>query len=393
MPDPSPSDPARYHRQTLLPFVGAEGQRRLAASHALILGLGALGSVAAEALARAGVGHLTLIDRDIVEWSNLQRQTLYDEADARDSLPKAIAARRRLERINSTIRITDLTEDFTPASARRLLAPDVTIILDGTDNFATRYLLNDLAVQRRLPLLYAAAVAATGMVMPILPEGATSAPAGPCLRCLFEDPPAPGSPASAATCDTLGVLGPALATIANLQAIEALKLLLGRPDALNRALLSFDFWTNESHRLDLSNARRDDCPCCALRRFDFLDAPSPHAAASTLCGRNTIQISPPPPPHLQTSRSPEAQGRSPWVPPLPDPTPTSTLDLAALAARLAPHGSFTASRFLLQGEFTSERNHLSHPIRLSLFPDGRALFTGLTDESRARALYARYIGA
>lgn len=378
MPDPSPSDPGRYHRQTLLPFVGAEGERRLAASHALILGLGALGSVTAEALARAGVGHLTLIDRDIVEWTNLQRQTLYAEADARDSLPKAIAARRRLEQINSAIRVTALAADLTPANARRLIDPDVNLILDGTDNFATRYLLNDLAVERGVPLLYAGAVAATGMVMTILPERAAGTPPapptppGPCLRCLFEDPPAPGSPASAATCDTLGVLGPAASAIANIQAIEALKLLLARPDALNRALLSFDFWTNELHRLDLSNARRADCPCCALHRYDFLDAASPAGLATSLCGRNTIQISPPHPSHPHSS---------------------PTLDLAALAVRLAPHGSFTATRFLLRGEFTSERGHHSDPIRLSLFPDGRALFTGLTDESRARSLYARYIGA
>lgn len=370
------SIPKRYHRQALLREIGPEGQRRLGTSHALIVGCGALGTVSAEMLARAGVGRLTLVDRDVVEVTNLQRQTLFDEADAREGAPKVDAARRRLAAINSSIAIRALGEDFSPRNARRIAgadgewpAPDV--IVDGTDNFETRYLMNDLAVELGVPYIYGAAVGTIGMLMPIIPASAIarlglSAEPTPCLRCLFEDPPAPGGPDAGATCDTVGVLGPVVATIANMQAVEAIKLLVGAFGAVSRSLTSMDLWAGSVQPVNVSQGRRDECPCCGLRRFDFLDAATPVSAATTLCGRNTIQVAP---------------GGGLRV------------DLAALAERLAPHGDFSATRFLVRGRLTSEPSASGAPIELTVFADGRALFTGIDQPERARALYARYIGA
>ncbi len=368
----------------LLHQIGPQGQERLGGSHALIVGCGALGSVAAEMLARAGVGALTIVDRDVVEWTNLQRQCLYDEADAREGLPKAEAARRRLAQINGQVRVRALVEDFSVRNASRIaldepvegLPTGVDVIVDGTDNFETRYLINDLAVQRGVPYVYGAAVGTTGMLMPILPRsaieriGAEVEPT-PCLRCLFEDPPAPGSPTAGETCDTIGVLGPVVATIANMQAVEVIKILLGRLDAVSRALTSIDLWAGDLHQMNVARARRDDCPCCAMGRYDFLEASTASGEATTLCGRNSIQIS---------SGSRDTHG-------------PARVDLDTLARRLAPHGDFVATRFLLRGEFRAERSDSGSPVSLTVFPDGRALFTGITQPQRARALYARYIGA
>lgn len=381
--NPTPiSQPDRYHRQALLREIGREGQARLGASHALIVGCGALGTVASEMLARAGVGRLTIIDRDIVELTNLQRQCLYDEADVREGLPKAEAARRRLGQINSQVRVHALVEDFTSRNAERILSDaepgqwgGIDVILDGTDNFETRYLLNDLAVKRGIPYIYGAAVGTTGMLMPIAAQRAMercgeSAPPTPCLRCLFEEPPAPGAPGAGETCDTVGVLGPVVATIANMQSAEAIKVLVGRMDALSRTLTSINLWTGDIHQMNVARARREDCPCCALGRMDFLDAATPAGGATVLCGRNSIQISP-----AGSNDAPAA------------------IDLALLARRLAAHGNFVATRFLLKGEFAAERSDAGEPVALTVFSDGRALFTGVTQPQRARALYARYIGA
>ena len=380
----SGSAPDRYHRQALLREVGREGQARLGAAHALIVGCGALGTVSSEMLARAGVGSLTIVDRDIVEWTNLQRQCLYDESDARDALPKAEAARRRISQINSQIRVRAVIEDFSARNAERIIDGeggdgqwgDVGVILDGTDNFETRYLLNDLAVKRGIPFVYAAAVGTTGMLMPIAPRSAVErlepgAEPTPCLRCLFEEPPAPGAGASSETCDTVGVLGPVVAAIANMQAVEAIKMLLGRFDAINRTLTSMDLWSGDIHQLNVARARREDCPCCGLGQMDFLDSTASNGSAVVLCGRNSIQI------------SPAAQGA----------TGARGIDLGALAQRLAPHGGFVATRFLLRGEFAAERSETGQPVALTVFADGRALFTGITQPQRARTLYARYIGA
>lgn len=345
----------RYHRQALLREIGEEGQRRIAAGHALIVGCGALGTVAAELLARAGVGTLTLVDRDIVETTNLQRQVLFDERDANEGVPKAEAARRRLREINSGIEVRAVVEDFSCRNTERVLAEAdgaaaVGAIVDGTDNFETRYLINDLAVRHGRAWVYGAAVGMTGMSMTVVP-GTTA-----CLRCAFEEPPGVGS-AAGATCDTVGVFSPVTAVVASVQAGEALKVLAGRADAAGRGLLTIDGWGGEHRRVELAGAKRDDCPCCGLRRFPFLIGERGGASAA-LCGRGSVQV------------SPETPGK---------------VDLPALAARLSAHGSFEATRFLVRGTLKHEG------VRLTVFGDGRAII-GVDRAEAARTLYARYVG-
>ena len=261
-------DLARYHRQMLLPGFGEAGQRRLLGSTALLLGCGALGSVSADLLARAGVGHLVIIDRDIVELSNLQRQVLFDENDAAQSLPKAVAAQRRLGSVNAGVRVSAIVDDINHTNIERY-ATGVDILVDGLDNLETRYLANDLAVQNGLPYIYGAAVGSTGMAFSILPHSGLDTPweqdgkielATPCLRCLFaEVPPAGTSP----TCDTVGVLSPAVGIVANFQAAETLKILTGNYARVSRTLLNLDLWANEILQLEVSNAcESGDCPCC-----------------------------------------------------------------------------------------------------------------------------------
>lgn len=361
-----PVDPsARYHRQTLLPQIGEAGQRRLSAGHAAIIGCGALGTAAAELLCRAGVGTLTLIDRDIVELTNLQRQLLFDEDDARQSLPKAHAARDRLARINSEIIITAQVADVSPRTLERLIG-DAPLLLDCTDNFETRYLINDAAVKLGRALVYGGAVGTSGTVLTIIPRDsamAREAGPGPCLRCLFEDAPAPGA---TPTCDTAGVLGTLTALVGALQAAEAIKLLAAGPAAATRGVLSIDGWSAEFRRIHADRPRAD-CPCCAERRFDWLEGARGGQAAA-LCGRGAIQITP------QSALD---------APPL---------DLAALAQRLAPHGAFTASRLVLRGRLEHERADTGAPVEVTIFADGRAIIGGVTRVESARALYAKYIG-
>lgn len=353
-PDPTL---ARYHRQMLLPGIGEEGQRRLLTGRAVIVGVGALGCALADHLARAGVGRLTLIDRDVVELTNLQRQTLFTESDVRENLPKAHAARRRLAEVNSGIHIDAHAADLTPANAERLLdlasAPN-TILLDGTDNFETRYLLNDLAIKHRVPFAYAGVVASVATAMTIVP-GVT-----PCLRCLGEKPPAGTGP----TCDTSGVLGPAVAAIASFQAADAIKILAGRVDAIRPRLISLDLWNTSARVIDADPlGPRADCPCCGLRRFEFLNDATPGQAA--LCGQNAIQISP-------TS----AGG--------------ATLDLAALAERWRPLGVVHLNPFLARLTLPPPPNPAHE---LTVFADGRAIVKGTTRPEVARSLYARYVGS
>jgi molybdopterin/thiamine biosynthesis adenylyltransferase len=387
----SSPDLARYHRQMLLAGIGEVGQRRLLAAHAVIIGCGALGCAAADLLARAGVGHLTIIDRDIVEPTNLQRQTLFDERDAAEGLPKAEAARRRLAEINSHVRVEAIVADFSPANAEGILRGDAArgigvpadasfasspsdprspggpptrtptsasaetpmphLLLDGTDNFETRYLVNDLSVKHAIPYAYAGAVGTRGMQ-------ATFAPGGPCLRCIFPEPPPPGS---SPTCDTAGILGPVISIVAGAQAADAISVLLGRPSG-PATLLDFDIWAGQRRRLAI--ARDPQCPCCAQKSFDWLDGRRSSGIAS-LCGRSAVQVLPP-----------------------PGPAP----DLAALAARLQPHGDFSASRFLVRGRLDRERGELG-PCDLTVFADGRAIIGGTSRPEFARAIYARYIGA
>ncbi len=361
----------------LLEGVGEEGQRRLLAGHAVLVGCGALGCVISDHLARAGVGMITIVDRDTVELTNLQRQTLYDERDAAEGLPKAEAARRRLMQINSGITIHAIVADLNPENAEAILLSPArpltcspahpltpsplhpltpSVLLDGTDNFETRYLLNDVAIRHNIPFIYGGAVGTRGMQMTVIPART------PCLRCVFPDPPAPGT---AATCDTAGVLAPAAAIVAGCQVTDAIKLLLGRADLVPPTLLEFDLWTTIRRRIDLSShPRGGDCPCCGRRNFEYLEGRRAQSAV-TLCGRGATQISP-------GSRS--------------------SVDLRALSGRLAPHGTFSFTDYLLRGDLARERTDRGDPISLTVFPDGRAIIRG-ADADRARSIYARYVGA
>ncbi len=373
---PAPADVsaglARYQRQMLLQDWGEVGQRRLSRAHAMFVGVGALGCAGADLLARAGVGTLTLIDRDIVEATNLQRQTLFTERDV--GLPKVEAAARRLAEINSSVQLRALALDLTHRNAEGLLPgrdalPGVDILVDATDNFETRYLLNDLAVKRGLPYAYAGVVGTRGMQATFLPASARRKLATPCLRCLFDEPPAPGS---APTCDTAGVLGPAVAIVAGAQSTDVLKVLLGREDLLAGALLEFDVWTNERRRLALGPPR-GDCPCCVHARYEFLEA-SRTGDWGVLCGQDAVQISPP-----------EVRGDL-GVP------GASALDLDGLARRLAGVGDIARTAFMVRARLTPDGPH-SPALELSVFADGRAIVRGTTRADVARSIYAKYVGA
>ncbi|MCK4873230.1 MAG: ThiF family adenylyltransferase [Phycisphaerales bacterium] len=361
----------RYHRQMLLPDIGQAGQQRLCESHALIVGCGALGSVLAEMLARAGVGTLMIVDRDCVEPTNLQRQILFDQADADHGVPKAVAAQRRIARINPDVTVHPIVDDFNDTNAERIaleLHGRADILLDGLDNFETRYLLNDLAVRFTLPYVYGGAVGMTGMTMPILPRTDddnnapwTDAQHTPCLRCLFEDAPPVGS---TPTCDTAGILGPVASIIANYQAVEAIKILLSRFDRIRRSLLTIDVWTNQLHEVPMPMST-PDCPACGKRAFPYLDGERTSHATS-LCGRRSVQII--------------AHGTN------------SAIDLHELAARLSPHGTFSVGPFTLCGTLNHERGDQGEPIQLTVFPNGRTIVKGTNRIDIARTIHAKYIG-
>lgn len=343
----------------LLPGIGEAGQRRLLKSHAALVGCGALGSVIADALARAGVGRLTIIDRDLVEFTNLQRQVLFDESDASHGRPKAEAAAARLAAVNSDVRVDALVADLNPRNAERLVEGAM-VLVDGTDNFQTRYLLNDLSVKRGIPLVYGGVVGTTGMTMTIVPALASAAIVTPCLRCVFPDPPPPGA---SPTCDTVGVLGPMAGVVASIQAAEAMKILLGRFDLLRPVLSQCDIWNNVHRTIDLLGLDRGACRCCGLGTFEFLDADADETVS--LCGADAVQVLPP-----------REIG--------------SGLDLAALAATLGPVGTFEAGSTILRGRLADPGGA---PVGLTVFRDGRAIIKGTTDLARARSIYARYIGA
>jgi molybdopterin/thiamine biosynthesis adenylyltransferase len=339
----------RYSRQILFAGIGAEGQRRLAQSRVAVVGVGATGAAAASLLARAGVGQLTLIDRDFVEGSNLQRQVLFDEADALASTPKAEAARRKIADFNREVEVRAEIVDLVPDNIHELLE-GAELVLDGTDNFETRYLLNDYAVEQSKPWIYAAAVGAYGATMTILPAGAQRTA---CLACVF-----PMQPLGAVeTCDTAGILGMAVNLAASVQVAEALKILTGQAELVRRTMLSFDLWSNERSEVSTSrpNAR---CAVCGRREFRHLAGEArPHI---TLCGRNSVQIH---------------EHRRP-------------LDLAVMAAGLGKHSEISDVRWnamllrFRRGAYT-----------VTVFPDGRALVQGTTDPGVARTLYARFIGS
>mgnify|MGYP006287834765 CR=1 FL=1 len=361
----------RYARQMQLPQIGADGQARVQRGHALVIGCGALGCAAADLLARAGVGRLTLVDRDVVEPTNLQRQCLFTEADAAAGRLKADAAAARLGAVNSEIEIRAVADDVHAGSLPDLL-DDVDVIVDGVDNFETRYLLNDVAVADGFPYVYGGAIATHGMRMTILgrPEAArhhrsaitwTPEQATACLRCLFPEPPPPGA---TPTCETAGVLGPVIQTIAALQVTEVLKLLAGRLDDLRRNLLRVDVWDG-TFRTITADQPRTGCPCCGQSRFDALDHPR-SAVATAMCGSATVQIHPP--------------------------VTEPVIELPRLAKRLADHGSFRQADQVLRGRLDHEPGDDGRPVELLIFSNGRALVRGLADPGRARALYARYVG-
>jgi len=335
----------KYSRQILFAGIGEEGQARLSQTSAAIVGCGAIGAAAANLLVRAGVGRLCIIDRDFVEPSNLQRQTLFDEADARDALPKAVAAERKLRSINSVVSVNGVVSDLTPNTAEELLG-GFDLLLDGTDNFETRFVINDFAVKHGRPWIYAAAVASYGITLTIRP-GVT-----PCLACLLESGGV--MPGLDETCDTIGVLGPIVNLIASLEAAEAMKLLAGREEALHGRLISCDVWTGRFQSLHV--ARNPECRVCARREFTYLEGEAqPHI---TMCGRDSVQI------HERNR----------------------VLDLAALRARLASTISDVRhNEFLIRFRVP--------PYEMTVFADGRAILKGSKDPAVARSLYARYIGA
>jgi molybdopterin/thiamine biosynthesis adenylyltransferase len=344
------ADADRYSRQVLFPGIGAEGQQLLAAGHVAVVGCGATGAASASLLARAGVGTLTLIDRDFVEPSNLQRQVLFDEADALQSLPKAEAARRKIGLFNSSITVHPQIADLTPANIAELLGP-ADIVLDATDNFETRYLLNDYAVQQGKPWIYAAAIGAYAATMNILP--APSEPPTACLACIFPKPPS----GPVETCDTSGILATAVNLAASFQVTETLKFLTRQPDRMRRSLLSFDLWSGDRSEI-ATRQPRAGCSVCGEREFTHLAGVGrPHI---TLCGRNSVQIH---------------EHHRP-------------IDLNAMHRRLAAHSDIQAVRsndLLLRFE--------RPPHTLTLFADGRAIIQGTTDITIARSLYARFIGS
>lgn len=350
VPDKSMDAPlARYCRQILCDHIGLEGQRCLSRSRVVLIGCGALGTVLADTLVRAGVGHLRICDRDFIEENNLQRQVLFDENDLADHLPKAEAAAAKLRRINSDVTVEAVVTDVHAANIEGL-ADGAALLLDGTDNFETRYLINDLAVKTDRPWVYGAVIGATGLCMTIIP-GDT-----PCLKCVFEEPP---PREMNPTCETAGVLGSAVHVVAALQAVETIKLLIGRRDQINRHLVSIDLWTSRFVNLNVqSTYKQGQCACCGKREFAYLNG-TRGSTTTTLCGRQAVQINVP---------------------------RDGIVDLTAVAAKLKSVAqSITTNRFLLKARIDDHE--------LTLFADGRAIIKGTDDPDRARSLYARYFGS
>jgi adenylyltransferase/sulfurtransferase len=333
----------RYSRQILFRGIGAEGQKKLGQGRVVLVGCGATGSAIASLLARAGVGYLRIIDRDYIEPSNLQRQVLFDEADAAESLPKAVAAARKIRSFNSEIEVDGRVEDLIPANAEELLN-GADIILDGTDNFETRYLINDFAVKFNRPWIYTAAVGSYGLTMNVLPHETA------CLACIFPELPH----GVVETCDTSGILNSAVNALASISVTETLKFLVGARERLRRSLLSMDVWMND-HTEIVAALPRPGCRACDLGDFIHLSGEArPHI---TMCGRNSVQI------HERHR----------------------PIDFNEMAQRLAPHGTVRHNEFVLK--------FWRDPYELTLFPDGRAIIKGTTDTGVARSLYARFVGS
>jgi adenylyltransferase/sulfurtransferase len=346
----------RYARQMRYAPLGEAGQRRLLASRALVCGCGALGSVIASTLARAGVGMLRIVDRDFLELNNLQRQVLFDEADVAAAMPKAVAASEKLRLINSSIEIEPIVADVEPGNVLAL-ATDCDIILDGTDNFETRFLLNEAAVKLGLPWVYGGSIGAEGQTLTILPGQP------PCFRCVMSEPPPPGT---SPTCDTAGILGSVVNVVASIQACEAIKILSGHTDSVSRQLTVIDLWDNQMRQLNLDQLRASGgCPTCRAdadpnEPFPWLTGRrGSHTAV--LCGRNSVQLS-----AMNTNGDRLAS-------------------LDAIADKLSSVGQVTRNKYLLRctiGKYT-----------ITLFADHRAIISGTTDPAEARTIYAKYVGA
>jgi len=380
------SDISRYHRQMLLPGFGEQGQRKLLGATALIVGCGALGTVIANMLSRAGVGHLVIVDRDFIEITNLQRQILFDENDVKNAIPKAEAAKAKIATINSQVKVSAVVDDVNHTNIEWLagVKPDgsdatdspagrrVDIIVDGVDNFETRYLANDCAVKHGIPYVYGGAVGTVGASYPILPHTVKPGEQGesawektgkatPCLRCIFEQAPPPGlNP----TCDTAGVIGPAVSIIANYEVLETLKILTGNLAAVNPTMLTLDLWANTVRQFKVARAYDvGDCQCCKKRDFEFLDGKFA-AGTTTLCGRNAVQIS---------QKLGDGQ----------------KLDFDEIASRLEKHGTVKANKFMLRADIVDNGEN----YELTLFTDGRAIIKGTQKAAVAKSVYAKYVGA
>ncbi len=336
----------RYSRQIRFAPIGPEGQNKLSKSRVVIIGCGALGSVLAETMTRAGVGHLHIVDRDFVELSNLQRQMLYDENDIKEGLPKAEAAARKLSLMNSDIEITPFIADANHESIE-YFTEDVDLILDGTDNLLTRYLINDVAIKQNIPWIYGACQGAVGMVAVFLAGGK------PCLRCLFDSPPAPGE---LETCETAGVLGPVVNMVASYQALEALKILTGNLDDVNSGLINIEPWQNRFHQMSMETLKQG-CPCCNDGKLEFLKGKSSLSTVA-LCGRNSVQI------------RPRVRGIK--------------LELQEFSKRLVNFGKLSVNEFMIKLNVDD--------YEITIFPDARAIIKGTEETDVARALYAKFVG-
>lgn len=369
-------DLERYHRQMLLPGFGEAGQRKLMDAKVLVVGCGALGTVIANMLARAGVGHLVIVDRDFIEITNLQRQVLFDESDVENAIPKAEAAKRKIAQINSQVKVEAIVDDVNHTNIEKLATQlpgvgKVDLIMDGVDNFETRYLANDVAVKHGIPYVYGGAVGTVGASYAILPHTAKEGETGetewekngqatPCLRCIFEQAPPPGvNP----TCDTAGVIGPAVSIVSNYQVAEALKILTGNLDVVSPTMLNLDLWANTIKQFKVARAYDvGDCACCKKREFEFLDGKF-GSSTTTLCGRNAVQL---------TQKS---NGQK--------------LDFDEIAQRLESHGKVSANKFMLRADITDN----GEPYELTLFNDGRAIVKGTKHANVAKGIYAKYVGA
>ncbi len=382
-------DLERYHRQMLLPGFGEKGQRKLLDAKVLVVGCGALGTVIANMLARAGVGHLIIADRDFIEITNLQRQVLFDERDVAEGIPKAEAAKRKIAEINSQVTVDAIVDDVNHTNIEKLATQrplpgegvgKVDLIMDGVDNFETRYLANDVAVKHGIPYVYGGAVGTVGASYAILPHTVPPGETGdtpweqagcatPCLRCIFEQAPPPGvNP----TCDTAGVIGPAVSIVANYQVAEALKILTGNLDVVCPTMLNFDPWANMIKQFKVARAYDvGECTCCKQRNFEYLDGKF-GSSTTTLCGRNAVQLN---------LKSAEAESSTVGN--------GHQLDFTEIAQRLKAHGKVTANKFMLRADITDN----GESYELALFNDGRAIVKGTKHANVAKSIYAKYVGA